>query len=459
MPPVVSRRSFVEKLGLGVGGILLSPIAQSLVNEAKGQPDLRKRFMVMIMGSGIHWDWVFAPPEFRGGMIDQPVMGSTSFTLPAFISPLAKYRNRLLLVDGLENQPPNGGFTHSVGFCALSCMKPPGAGSIENGSPGGITIDQFIANKISGDRYHRSVLCGLSYLNDTTNRLPVLGIVFAQGADRPEVHFENPATYYKHVFGDLAADSGGLRRLAYKKNVLLSTMRFDVGRLQGQLAGPERVKLDNYLSAVSEMETRLQASLGLTCAQATAPGAMPTYEDKLQAMTDMSTLALICGLTNVVGISAGTGNSHSTFPERWTKIGATMDLHGNESGFAPGNIRAHQFLSGMVAGVYDKLAAVNEGNGNMADSLVSLYLSENGEQHHSNKERWPLVVVGDAGSGAKLRTGGRFFRFPPKRGQQGHRGLADLFSTLATACGAPTNEFGKGGNFAAIQGPIADFLV
>jgi len=33
----VSRRSFLEKLSLGVGSLLLAPIAESLISQAHGQ--------------------------------------------------------------------------------------------------------------------------------------------------------------------------------------------------------------------------------------------------------------------------------------------------------------------------------------------------------------------------------------------------------------------------------------
>lgn len=459
-PAAISRRSFVEKVGFGAAGAILSPIAQSLVQEAHGQANTRKRFLAFIPGCGLHYTWMFSPTEFGGGNVNNPVMGSTSYTLPPFLQPLNKYRSRLLLVDGLGNRVPNMGpiGNHTIGYGSLACRPSPGSATADFGPPGGITIDQYIANGISNDRYHRSVLVGQTNHIPAGN-LPVLATVFASAANRPEVHFENTTSLFTHLFGDLVADQAGVRRLAYKKRILLDRMRRDVSRLQAALAGPERRKLDDYMSAISDVETRLNVSMGLSCNQAASPTVGPTYEDKLSAMMDMATLAITCNLTNVVGVCAGAGNSHVTFPSTWTKIGVTLDQHGDANTLGRPMTPIHQFLTGLVAKAYDTLAAVPEGNGNVADSLITLYTSDNGEDHHSEKHRWPVVVVGDAGAGRKLNTGGRFFRFPPGSGAAGKRALADLYSTLANACGVPNDGFAKDSPvLPKPQGPISDFL-
>jgi hypothetical protein len=114
----------------------------------------------------------------------------------------------------------------------------------------------------------------------------------------------------------------------------------------------------------------------------------------------------------------------------------------------------HNFMSGLIARMMDVLSTIKEGDRTIADNLVGIYTSDNGEMHHSKKERWPVVVVGTAGG--KLKSDGRFIRFP-KRGGSGGRSLADLYCSIATAAGVPTDSFGKGGN-EPVQGPIATLM-
>ena len=114
LPPVVSRRSFLEKVGLGVGATILSPIAETLVGEARGQAMDRKIAYFMLMGNGIHPDWNFTPKEFlppgvgvEGTQFDvkSPLLDApTTFTLPAMFKSMEAYRSRMLLIDGLANK-------------------------------------------------------------------------------------------------------------------------------------------------------------------------------------------------------------------------------------------------------------------------------------------------------------------------------------------------------------------
>ena len=55
-----------------------------------------------------------------------------------------------------------------------------------------------------------------------------------------------------------------------------------------------------------------------------------------------------------------------------------------------------------------------------------------------------------------LRADGRFLRYS-REGRNPRRALADLFSTVATAVGAPTDDFGAGG-VEEVEGPLAELL-
>ena len=104
-PPVVGRRTFLEGLGLGLGATLLSPIAQTLVNEARGEVVPRKIASFWMMGNGIHPAWNFTPPEFMPASdpkLQMPILdGPRDYTWPVMFKALEPYRNRMLLIDGL----------------------------------------------------------------------------------------------------------------------------------------------------------------------------------------------------------------------------------------------------------------------------------------------------------------------------------------------------------------------
>jgi hypothetical protein len=101
------------------------------------------------------------------------------------------------------------------------------------------------------------------------------------------------------------------------------------------------------------------------------------------------------------------------------------------------------------------LSAIRKGDRSIFDNMAILYLSDSGDEHHSDYRRFPVVVLGDAGG--RLRSDGRYLRFPDK-GSAGARSLPDLYCSLATALGAPTDRFGAGGA-ERVQGPLAEIMV
>lgn len=448
---LTGRRSFLERLGLGAGALVLSPIARKLVGEARGAEVGHKRVVFYLLGGGIDPRYNFTPPEFKTPDINYAVLGDQrGFTWPAMIKALEPWRNRTLLVDGLANQSREAGVGHSMQYSALTCV--PGLQS-----PGGISIDQFIANAIGSATPRRSVLVGGAERETTKAQFTR---VFAFDKDRPAPFLQQPHLLYEDLFGGAVNDAA----TRGKRTMLFDLLRTDIKRLQSALAGPERAKLDDYLGQLDDVDRR---SAAVMCSAGAAPAASTTLsmEDRISTLVDLATTALVCGVTNVVGVSNCTGNPHSYWP-KWktiaagtsfatTGIDATLVGH-DETGVrrGPGMDLLHNWDAGNIARMIKALQAVREGDGTAFDNTVIVYMSDNGENHHASHNRFPTVIVGNAGG--KLRADGRFLRYP-KKGTTGARSMADLFCTLATAVGAPTSEFGKGG-FENVTGALAEVL-
>jgi hypothetical protein len=445
----LSRRRFVERLGLGAGACLLSPIAGTLFGEAQGwaQAGQRKRAVFFMIGDSLHYQYNFTPPEFAGAINDPVMDAPASYTWPASFKALEPLRKRVMLIDGLANRAKKS--QHSAGFAALSCVTALGDASNEyGGPPGGITIDQYVANTLGQNTKVKSVLCGVNRYNSAQ-------MCFASGPGKPEAIFLDPKLMWTRLFGDLGAGGAPMQTGPTKGQIrsrfLLDSMRADVARMQKALAGPERRKLDHYLQVIADYEARLKVAAPLNCKQPAMPPADVTEKTdkdvRLDLMFDMATLALACGMTNVVGIAAGAGrNSHQFM--MWPSVGHS----GEEGGKAA--VATHNAMCARIMRMVGALQQVREADRTAFDNSVIVYTSDNGENHHSSKHRWPLVVIGDAGG--KLRSDGRFVRYPAA-GKPGWRSLADFYCSLAHAVGAPTDKFGDGG-IEPVKGPLAEIM-
>jgi hypothetical protein len=456
--PVISRRTFVERLGLGAGAALLGPIAQTLFAEAQGwaQVGRRKRAAFFVLGDSF-LSPLAAPAEYSN--LAEPVLdGPTKFTLPTSMTPLSAVRDRIMIVDGLSNEIPLS--QHSTGFGALSCIGAQNGVSNEDkgGLPSAATIDQYLGSKISASTRMKTVLIATGKYNPTRN-------IFASGPGNPEAGFNDPKAMFAQVFsGLMAPTTGGVDKEAIKNQQLMSAMRADIARLQRSLAGSEKAKLDNYLAMIADFDARLKTQTPLDCKAGSPPTVGLSNDNKadpapiLDTLWDLATLALACGITNVVGASVGCGQAHKYC--NWPMVGHSGDLS-----------RARETMNGMfgrIVRMVNALKQVKEGDRTAFDNSAIVYMSDNGGSdvsqkdgsylisHHTDKKRWPLVVIGNAGGA--LKADGRFVRFPSKRmNLPTSHSLADFYCTLGHALGAPTDTFGMGGP-EKVKGPIAELL-
>ncbi|MDX2022800.1 MAG: DUF1552 domain-containing protein [Deltaproteobacteria bacterium] len=470
-----TRRSLLERLGFGAGAALLAPITQSLLSQAQGATQTRKCAVFALCGNGLHATWNFLPQEFNkyeatekyfNTKWDMRLPGTTTYTLPTFLEPVKRWRDRMLLIDGLENKIPRS--QHSAGYGALSCTASPNDAAAEaGGPPGGITIDQHIAQGIGKNTAHKSILFGFNKYKETNT-------IFASGRDKPQPNFVNPNEMFKTLFGSITGGEG-LQKANARQRLLLDAMKADIARLQRELAPEEKRKLEVHLAAVEDFERQQASLLNLKCDAPIAPAVdinakVSVPEDILESMWSMATLALACGMTNVVGMACNTGMSHQRFvPFRRIHVGTQFEAGGSVPGHGhegrslqkPAMDLIHGFNIGLIAKMIGILSLIKEGDRTIWDNMVAVYTSDNGEAHHNSGVRWPIVVLGNAGGA--LKSDGRYLAYPSRgtkvEAEKGKwRPLADLYSTLATAVGVPTTAFGTGGVYQTVKGPLPEVL-
>ena len=87
----------------------------------------------------------------------------------------------------------------------------------------------------------------------------------------------------------------------------------------------------------------------------------------------------------------------------------------------------------LLANLARKLKSIPESDGTMLDNTMIIYISDSGNEHHGNRSQWPFVVVG----GNRFKTG-RYIQFP-EYGQDGHRTIGNLYTTLLNTFGTRSN--------------------
>jgi hypothetical protein len=434
------RRDFLKGLSLGAAGPLLTPLlAQSAATEA-GRPP--RRFVFVVQGNGITSESI-TPPG-----VDRPtkVLGFKKITdaskfreaplagleLPQDFDPLKPYKDRLSIILGLSGRACQGG--HSNNFGALGVYG-------SHSGPAGETVDCAIAKALPAPIPH--VGLGIT-------RSPSDGVVYnisAWGRGAPAPVQCKPSDAHHALFGSITPAGQG--DFAILPNVL-DFVAADLKRVEKQLAGPEREKVQAYAQALDEMANRHGAVrakdpvLRKLAPQMGAKYRSDTETDRLEAHVELGAAALIAGLTNCLVLASGAGDRYFEVVFKGLGIGVNMHTIGHgqgENGKTAVELTRiiRRFHLGLVTRLADKLAAVPEGNGTMLDNTAIVYLSDAGDGHHAANWEYPMVILGDLGG--RLKTGGRYLEFP-HYGRPGHRTIASLYCTLLHAAGTPRDKFG-----------------
>jgi hypothetical protein len=146
---------------------------------------------------------------------------------------------------------------------------------------------------------------------------------------------------------------------------------------------------------------------------------------------DLLSLALTCDLTRVVTLQWAT--AESTVFHKWLDVAGEHHLMSHD---AVGNrndlIKIQTWYAEQFKYLLDALSAQQEGDGSILDSSVVLWVNElsDGDVHNRRDLGW---IIAGKGNGA-IRTG-RSVKYNNTTTNQ-------LFATLMTTFGAPTESFG-----------------
>ena len=237
------RRSFLRGLGLFGAAIRipLPPLACMFSSNGTAyaadattgalEQSRPTRFVYWFNGNGIpERYWI-------------PLETGTDYTMTPCLSPLARFRDDIHVVSGLDN--PNGrtsgaGNAHQRSMSALvSGEKFSGRGA------GGPSIDQLIAQKIGRDTRFRSLQVGVCQESFGTS---IQRNMSWAAKDRPLPPELIPHRLFERLFG--ARDYGWIDR----KSSILDAVSEQAGRLQGALGQEDSHRVEEYLASIRDME-------------------------------------------------------------------------------------------------------------------------------------------------------------------------------------------------------------
>ena len=433
-----NRRQMLKGLSLGAGSMLLSPMIQRVMANAEGK-QRPPRFVFVLQSNG--FDAVQACPEsipFQK-YADREKFESIDLAqhkLPKGLAALEPLKSKTTIVQGLSGRCTGGG--HSTWGGSLGQYRISGA----NLSPQNVTIDYQLGQAVPG------ILPWIGVGMASGARDALMNIT-ARAAHKTMPIILNPEKAYNSFFS--VAAGGEREKNFHLKRNLLDYMVGDVKKTRktlGALAGEE---LDAYLAGYDQLAAR---QYQLLANKEVIKKSAPKLDDRftstvatkrLEAQFELAGSALIGGLSNVATLTCAATEINA---QPYLGIGVDISNHG--FGHMGGNKRdakgvpyyekTRGWLFSLIAKLAQRLEKTPEGDGNMLDNTIIVYMSDAPDTHHSTGYEWPLAIVGNLKG--KMNLGGRYINFPGY-GKPGHHTVGALYTTFLNCVGQPQQTFGR----------------
>ncbi len=427
-----SRRQFLR----GAAGALPLPWLPSLLPRSAWGATLAppQRLLFFYVPCGLQ------PEEFV------PDRLGAGYDLKQITAPLVDVQADVSVLSGLvqgagyDNRP--GDHARGTGcFLTATTVKFTAGSDIENG----ISVDQVAAQAVGSATLLPSLQLGIDEGGTTGDCDSGYSCAYARniswaGPSTPMPNVIDPTVAFNRLFAgtDLNLDADEVARRTLLRTSVLDHVAAQATALSGRMAYSDRLKLDEYLTGVRDLELKIEQLANQVCLPGESPPIDDDYAIRVQAMCDLMALAYSCDLTRFITFMLGNGGSNRSYGHIGV-AGAHHELSHHQGDpakladlYAIGNWEVAQF-----AYLVGKLRDLTDADGSRVIDNSLLYFSSEIEDGNSHSHTGIPVLLAGGGGGA--HTPGRHLDF----GETAP--MADLFLAMLDAVGVNPGTFGEDG--------------
>jgi hypothetical protein len=402
-----SRRAVLRGAGVALGLPWL---------ECRGQGGEAPRRMLMVANNL----GVLPKPFFPEG-------AGRGYALSPYLEELREFREEFTVFSGLSHPGVSGG--HSADNCLLTAAR----GAFKSGFRNSISFDQFVAEKLGPVTRFPSLNLGVNI--DKGNRSLSWtrdGVLLPAEDSAPKL--------YEQLFlrGDAEAVARQKHRLESRGSIL-DTLREETRRFSGELGRADRLRLEQYVTSVREVEERMAAArLWEARPKPPAPGPAPEdiqdkklFFEKFGLMLAMGELALESDSTRIVTLMA------DAFVTPVLKLNesevSTQSYHGlSHHGQDESKVRQLGEIDRQQMKLVAKTLGRLKAKGLLERTMV-FYGSNMGDANIHDNTNLPILL---AGGGFRH---GQHLVFP----RENNAPLCNLFVTMMRRMGVEGDTFGS----------------
>jgi hypothetical protein len=428
----IARRTILRGIGTAVALPLLDAMIPAFAPAATTTPV--RRLGVVYHPNGVIYDkWL-------------PTGVGSDFELSPTLKGLEPFKDKLIVITGLfsDQAEPlgDGGGDHSraCGSYLTGVHVKKSDSLVENA----VSMDQIAAKTFERDTQLSSLQmtadensllgsCDLGYSCAYSSTLSWLTPTLPLMAEN------NPRVLFQRMFGASDSTDAHVRaaRLTQDRS-LLDSVNNRVNQLQRKLGTADNRKVNDYLTALRDVERRIQKAEEQSSKElpdVAQPAGIPdSFEEQVRLLYDMQLLAYQSDLTRVITFMYGREQTGRPYPQ----IGVPephhpISHHQSDPVKMEKCARIQRYHIALFAEYLEKLRNTADGDGSLLDHVILLFGAGISNSDRHTHGPLPTFVVG---GGSGTLKGGRHLVYPE------HTPLTNLQLTLLNKLGIPAESLG-----------------
>jgi hypothetical protein len=419
----VTRRAVLRGLGVSMALPWLESLCVWGDRPATGRSAIAPvRLAVLFAGNGFHSREWWARGERR------------RMELGKVLEPLAPFKEKMLVINGLYNAEAGKGGIHSAQTGnLLTGAALEGGGGIRSG----VSMDQLLAQRLRQETKVPSLVLAcepsISALHKGYSMIYSSHISWSSPSTPTPLELY-PALAFDHLFRDEVGRGDAS---------VLDLVREEARTLSNRVSHSDRRKLDEYLTSVREVETRIQQAGRRGRLQGWRPtlerpnmprppdGVPQDIDQHMRLMCDILVLGFQTDTTRICTMKLNNDHSSLRFPHlRVDYMIHHLLSHTDSADW----LKVNRFFTEQVAYIAQKLDRIQEGERTALDNTMILYLSSMLHGNHDCSQL-PVVLLGRAGGQIQA---GRVLSYHNRP----NRKMCSLYLAMMDKMGLHEREFG-----------------
>jgi Protein of unknown function (DUF1552) len=426
----IPRRTFLR----GVGATLALPVLDAMTPAFAAPSTRPTRMAFMQTPNGIfnlNGEWT-------------PKTVGANWELTRTLEPLAAFKDRMLVISGLDNQQA-AGLTGEIGGDhprACTAWLTGTHAKMTSGADlhAGISVDQIAAKEFGKSTQLASLEIGLEAPEIVGACESAYGCAYydtiSWANETTPLPMENrPRALFERMFGDAGTDPKARLAVRQEDRSILDAIGVDVKRLRLKVGGQDRSKIDQYLDAIRDVERRMQLAEKQGHQEVTIgtpTGAPEIFSDYYKLMADLMVLAWQTDMTRVITFQMGHEMSGRSYPELgFGDAHHPCTHHQGDKEKQEKTTKINILHTKMLAYYLGRLRDTSDGDGSLLDHSMILYGAGLSDANLHLYTDLSLLLVAGGVAGIK---GGQHVRYPQRTP------MANLLLTMLDKAEVPRVE-------------------